>query len=226
MVLLLTQKSLEQSSDWSSIIILGRYHCRFALDTHSFPEKCVWLLSIWYWHRWTFWYDQIAFPVQEWGQLSIHAKGISESWHHLLLPYSWNFYSNLKAYNSFLRWGSNILQVLGFGVLCKMSPIELMSWVHKSPNFKLFPWKKHKGLLKSFMIIQRMDRLFHTKIRLSPQSHCSLVHLQCSVHVQLTEMDISDHSWHVGWSGSVSHIFNHFQEAHSNVAAPVTGERA
>lgn len=106
-----------------------------------------------------------------------------------------------------------------------MSPIELMPWVCKSPNLKLDPQKEHKGLLQSLMIIYRMTRSFHTKTRLSPQSHCSLTHLQRDACMQLTQMDISDHSWKLGWSSSISHIFNHFQEAHRNVPALVAGER-
>jgi len=107
-----------------------------------------------------------------------------------------------------------------------MSPVELVSRVCKSPNLKLYPQKEHKGLLQSHMIIHRMTRSFHTKTRLSPRSHCSLVHLQCDACMQLTQIDISDHSWKLGWSSSISHIFNHFQEAHSNVPALVTAERA
>lgn len=107
-----------------------------------------------------------------------------------------------------------------------MSPMELLSVVRKSPDFKLYPQKEHKGLLQPLVIILRVTRPFHTKTRLSPQSHCSLVHLQCDACVQLTHMDFSDHSRKLDWSSSISHIFNHFQEAHSNVPALVTGEGA
>lgn len=170
------------------------------LVTHSFPRIHIWSLSDAVIGGY---FDQrLLFPcvcpaanAQELGQRQVFMQWVStKNWHSLSLPSGWRFCPNLIAYNLFLREESNILQVHGFGDLCKMSPIELMSWIHKSPNFKPYPQKKHKGLLQSLMIIHRMTRSFHTKTRLSPQSHCSLVHLQCDAYVQLTQIDISDHS--------------------------------